>query len=173
MAGDRKWIMCVCTANICRSPMAAKLLEHALKAEDPPWNAIPVISSGVAAINGDRVSLNSVRAMQSVGLDISDHVSTRLSLKIVRSSLAIYCMTESHRHIIQEVFPESDVPIYLLREFLSGTESQQIPDPYGMDLNHYVVCRDTIVEGIPSLVRHLKTHFDPGAPAVSASPVDA
>ena len=152
--------------------MAAKLLEHALKAEDPPWNAIPVISSGVAAIDGDRVSQNSVRALQSVGLDISDHVSTRLSLKIVRNSLAIYCMTESHRHIIEEVFPKNDVPVYLLREFISDAESQQIPDPYGMDLDHYVVCRDTIVEGIPSLIRHLKTHFYPDARAVSPSPVD-
>ena len=63
-------IIVVCTANICRSPMAAALLQHALAAQPEPLRSFKIISAGVAARAGDHVSENSVIALKKVGLDI-------------------------------------------------------------------------------------------------------
>ena len=60
-------IVAVCTANICRSPMAAALLQHALAARPEPLRSLRVVSAGVAARSGDLVSENSVLALRKVG----------------------------------------------------------------------------------------------------------
>jgi protein-tyrosine-phosphatase len=64
-------ILVVCTANICRSPMAAGLLQHALAAQPEPLRSLRVVSTGIAARTGDRVSENSVLALKKAGIDIA------------------------------------------------------------------------------------------------------
>ena len=49
MKVKRDHVIMLCTGNICRSPMAEKLLQHALAAEEAPLNQIQVVSAGVAA----------------------------------------------------------------------------------------------------------------------------
>src|SRR3954467_6887892 len=88
-------IVTVCTANICRSPMAAALLQHALAAQPEPLRSIKVISAGGAARTGEPVSENSVFALKKVGLDISNHCSQPLTQRILDEALAVLCMTES------------------------------------------------------------------------------
>ena len=63
MANKRDHLIMLCTGNTCRSPMAAKLVQHALDAQEAPLNQITVISAGVAAGTGEPASSNSVRAM--------------------------------------------------------------------------------------------------------------
>src|SRR6476469_5492177 len=72
-------IVTVCTANICRSPMAAALLQHALAAQPEPMRSLKVVSAGVAARPGEQVSENSVLALKKVGIDISEHRSQSLT----------------------------------------------------------------------------------------------
>src|SRR6187401_810428 len=93
-------IVAVCTANICRSPMAAALLQHALLAQPEPFRSIKVISAGVAARVGEQVSENSVLALRKVGLDVSQHRSQPLTQEMIDGALAVLCMTESHRAMI-------------------------------------------------------------------------
>lgn len=137
--------------------MAAALLQHALAAQPEPLRSIKVISAGVAARNGEPVSENSVLALKKVGLDIAAHRSQPLTQRILDESLAVICMTESHRALIQlqaEPVPQN---VFLLREFLSGDVDREIGDPYGGPLRIYEVTRDEMVEAIPALVAHLKT----------------
>ncbi|MBW8782043.1 MAG: low molecular weight protein arginine phosphatase [Verrucomicrobia bacterium] len=150
-------IVTVCTANICRSPMAQALLQHALRAQPEPLKSWQVVSAGVAARPGDKVSENSVQALKKVGLDISGHTSQPLSRELIERAQAVFCMTESHRAMIQ--FTINPVPrnIYLFREFMPRAAGKEIPDPYGGALHHYEACRDEMVEAIPSLVEFLKT----------------
>ncbi len=150
-------IVTVCTANICRSPMAAALLHHALAAQPEPMRSIKVISAGVAARNGEPVSENSVLALKKVGLDISQHRSQALTQQMLDEAIAVICMTESHRAMI-EVQAEPVPPnLLLFREFVPGAVDTEIGDPYGGPLRIYEGARDEMVESIPSLVAHLKT----------------
>ncbi len=149
-------IVTVCTANICRSPMAEALLRHALKAQPEPLKSIKIVSAGVAARPGDRVSENSVTALKKVGLDIKAHTSQPLTKQLLDEAVAIFCMTESHRAMIQLTFDPVPRHVYLFREFMPRAAEKEIGDPYGGPLNEYESCRDEMVEAIPSLVEFLK-----------------
>src|SRR5213076_1175151 len=94
-------IVTVCTANICRSPMAAALLQHALAAQPEPLRSVKVISAGVNAHPGEPVSENSVIALKKVGLDISNHRAQPLTQRLLDEAAMVLCMTESHRSMIE------------------------------------------------------------------------
>ncbi len=149
-------IVTVCTANICRSPMAEALLRHALRAQPEPLKSWKVVSAGVAARPGDRVSENSVTALKKVGLDIKAHTSQPLTRKLIEDAVAILCMTESHRAMIQIGFDPAPRNVYLFREFMPRAADKEIGDPFGGSLAEYEACRDEMVEAIPSLVEFLK-----------------
>lgn len=150
-------VIIVCTANICRSPMAEGLLAHALAAQASPLKDIKVISAGVATRPGEPVSENSVVALRKVGIDISQHRSRTLSQQMLNEALLVLCMTESHRSLIQLQAAPVPARLHLFREFLPLPAAQEIADPYGGPLKIYEAARDEMVEAIPGLVNHLKT----------------
>src|SRR5882724_10747286 len=152
-------ILTVCTANICRSPMAAALLQHALAAQPEPLRSLQVHSAGVAARGGDRVSENSVIALKKVGLDIAGHISRPLTQEMLDEAALVLCMTESHRAMIRLQAEPAPKNIFLFREFMPQRGDKEIGDPYGGPLKVYEAARDEMVEAIPSLVEFLKTRF--------------
>ncbi len=156
-------IIVVCTANICRSPMAAALLRHALAAQPEPLRSIPVLSAGVAARDGDAVSENSVYALKKVGLDIAAHTSTALTQEMLNSASLILGMTESHRQMIQLQAEPVPKNIFLFREFMPQRGHKEIGDPFGGPIRLYEATRDEMVEAIPSLLEFIKTQIAPKA----------
>jgi protein-tyrosine-phosphatase len=152
-------IITVCTANICRSPMAAALLSHALAAQPEPLRSLEVISAGVAARGGDPVSENSVVALKKVGLDIASHVSQPLTQRMLDEAALVLCMTESHRAMIRFQAEPPPKNIFLFREFMPQRGDKEIGDPYGGPLKVYEAARDEMVEAIPSLVEFIKTQI--------------
>lgn len=150
-------IVTVCTANICRSPMAAALLQHALLAQPEPLRSLKVISAGVAARTGEPVSENSVVALKKVGIDIAGHRSQPLTQKLLDEAFLILCMTESHRAMIQVQAEPMPRHLYLFRQFVPGDVDREIGDPYGGPLKVYEAARDEMVEAVPALVERLKT----------------
>jgi protein-tyrosine phosphatase len=152
-----KLIVTVCTANICRSPMAEALLRHALKAEPEPLGSCKVVSAGVAARRGEKISANSVEALAKVGLRVSDHKSQPLTAELAAKADLILCMTESHRAVIQLSLDPAPTNVYLWREFMPPGSSREIGDPYGGPLREYEACRDEMVDAIPSILAHLRS----------------
>ncbi len=151
-----KLIVTVCTANICRSPMAEALLRHALQAEPEPLRSCRVVSAGVAARKGDRISPNSVEALAKVGLRIADHRSQPLTQEMADQADLILCMTESHRAVIGLALDPAPKNVYLWREFMPGPADREIGDPFGGTLKDYEACRDEMVEALPGLLAHLR-----------------
>ncbi len=148
-------ILVVCTANICRSPMAAGLLQHALAAQPEPLRSLKVISAGIAARQGERVSENSVLALKKTGIDIAGHRSQPVTQALLDNALAVLCMTESHRTMIQLQASPPPAHLHLFRDFMPPPADQEIADPFGGSLRLYEQSRDEMVEAIPSLVAHL------------------
>ena len=150
----------VCTANICRSPMAAGLLSHALKGEA---NAPPheIESAGIAARAGDPPSENSQTAMKKAGIDISGHRSQGITPELLARSDAVFCMTADHARMMETLFPGQSRTVRLFREF-APTGNAEVPDPYGGSLDEYIQCRDSLVEAIPGLLRFLFQEVFPG-----------
>lgn len=149
-------VIVVCTANICRSPMGEKLLQHALAAEPEPLRSLKVVSAGIAANRGQAATGHSVSALKKVGLDLSDHSSQPLTQELLDRAVAVFCMTESHRMMIEVHFERVPQNLHLFREFLGATHDTEIPDPFGGNFGEYEACRDSMVEAIPAIVQHLR-----------------
>jgi len=109
--------------------MAAGLLQHALAAQPEPLRSLKVVSAGVSARSGEPVSENSVIALRKVGIDISHHVSRPVTQELLDRAVAVICMTESHRAMIQLQAEPAPQALHLFREFVSDGE-KEIPDPY-------------------------------------------
>lgn len=158
MEGQSKVITIVCTGNVCRSPMAERLLKHALDAEKPPLDQIQVYSAGVSAFPGDPASSNAITALAKVNLDLRDHRSRPLSSQLVEISDLILTMTSSHLEMIQMQYPEAGVETYRFREWVSeGTK--EVSDPFGGPLSVYLETLDSIAEAIPSILKFLRTRY--------------
>jgi protein-tyrosine-phosphatase len=139
--------------------MGAGLLQHALSAQPEPLRSIRVISAGVAARDGERVSENSVIALKKAGIDIARHVSRPLTDTMLEEAVAVLCMTESHRVMIQLQAETPPRNLFLFREFMPQRGDKEIADPYGGPLKAYEAARDEMVEAIPSLLEFLKTRL--------------
>lgn len=157
MGAEKKSVLVVCTANICRSPMGEALVRHALAAQPEPLKSLKVVSAGVATYDGEPVTPSSAKALQKVGLDISGHRSQRLTRDLVENAVVVLVMTESHRAIINDAFPDLQTPVYLFRETIPNVQDTGIPDPFGMDFPAYEATRDSMVEAIPSIVKLVET----------------
>ena len=151
-------ILFVCTANVCRSPMAEHLFAREIDKENLPIK-VESRSAGLSAMDGDKASQNSLDACEEIGVDISSHKSSGITRADLQEASAIFCMTESHRALINMYFdlPEG-YPIFLMREFVENG-SRELPDPYGQDIEVYRECRDRMLEAIPSLINWVEKNL--------------
>ena len=127
-------VLVICTANICRSPMAEVLLLHKLAQEDVPgeWT---VSSAGTWASDGIPASESGVLVMQEQGLDTSGHRSRVVTASLLAEADLVLTMTGGHAESLRAEFPEERGKIHLLAE-MAG-RPYDIQDPYGRSLAEY------------------------------------
>ena len=129
---DLPLVMFVCTANICRSPIAEKLFAQMARAAGM---RLTVDSSGLLE-GGHMISLSSMQLLLEAGIpEASEHVSKRITPQMVANSWLVLTMEERQRDFLREQNPESARKILTLNE-ITGHEGD-IEDPYGSDLEYY------------------------------------
>jgi protein-tyrosine-phosphatase len=148
-------ILVVCTGNICRSPMGAALLQHALAGQREPLRSLKVCSAGVACRGGEPASANAVTALKKVGIELKGHESRPVTQELLDKALLVLCMTESHRDMIEITAQPVPERLFLFKELMGDKRDQEIPDPYGMHLSAYEASRDEMVAAVPSIVAYL------------------
>lgn len=127
-------ILIVCTANICRSPMAEAILKK-LVSTRPDAGQWHIESAGTWALEGNPPALLSQFVMEKMGMDISPHKSQPTSLKLLHSIDLVLTMENKHKKYLQEQYGEFADRIYMLSEMLG--EWEDIPDPIGGELIDY------------------------------------
>ncbi len=135
-----KQILLVCTGDICRSPLAAALLQRALAQRG--INDLDVSSAGTGAWDGAPVSEGAYLVGLERGLDLSAHRARLLTRELVDAADLILTMARHHRARVDELGGESQV--FVLGEY-AGREGDEaeVSDPFGGDLEVY---RDTCAE---------------------------
>ena len=126
-------ILVICTANICRSPVAEGLLRDRLAKRDlDDWT---VSSAGTWAMAKRGASKNSVIVAKNYGLDISDHVARMVEEQYLIQADLVLCMEANHAEALRAEFPAQSHKVFMLTE-MSG-QAYSVHDPYGEPLISY------------------------------------
>ena len=125
----------VCTANVCRSPMAEALFISWLKRNEIPgeWR---VGSMGTWAAKGQPATDYARQVMAERGLDLARHRSRIVSEKLLAQADLVLCMTRSHRKALQAEFPKYATRIKLFSEIVG--QIFDVDDPIGGPRAGYV-----------------------------------
>ena len=151
-----KSILVACTANICRSPMAAAILRRRI-AELGLEDQIAALSAGVWAEEGYAASKNAIATLAARGMDLTDHRSRLLTPALLGEADLVLVMEEAHRRSLFHLAPQHLGKVYLLTE-MSGKHAD-VADPYGGPAEGYVRTADELEKlidsGMPMVLRRL------------------
>ncbi len=175
--------MVVCAGNICRSPMAAALLERLLRG---PRDAVVVESAGLTALSGHGADPHAVSVMSERGVDIRAHRARQLASWMLAGADLVLVMDSPQKRALVTRFPSLLGRVYLLGE-LAGSRGLpgscehgfDIPDPYRKDrasFEHSLTLIEAGVAAWAARIASLSRSADGGKPvpvSVSASADDA
>lgn len=146
-------IMFVCTANICRSPMADKLFNHYAVAEKLRFAGD---SCGLLP-GGHQISAGSLQILLEQGiLEARDHISKQVTPEMVNGSRLVLTMEEKQRDFLRKNQPEAAKKIMTLNEAVG--DPGDIADPYGSDIDNYRKTFEAVNGRILRLIALLKNN---------------
>ena len=146
-------ILFVCTANQCRSPMAAGLFQQQIEqaGEADRWQ---IASAGTWAENQRTATTFARTTMTERNIDISGHRSRLLDGDLLRGVDVILVMTRHHREAICAEFPEVADRTLMMSQLIGQTFD--IVDPVQGTLDDYRRCaadlQQILTDGYPRLV---------------------
>ena len=105
-------VLLLCTANQCRSPMAAALLQHHLA---PSVSDVRVTSAGLYP-GGRPATPHACAVMAARGLDLTDHRSHRLDRTMLDGIDLVIAMTREHVREVTVIDRAALARTFTLRE---------------------------------------------------------
>jgi protein-tyrosine-phosphatase len=128
-------VLFVCTANICRSPMAMALMRARLERLEEDWKDWLVESAGTWTVGGVPASSMSQKSMARRGLSLMGHLSRPVTEALLQKFNLILTMESGHKEALCVEFPSIAPRIFLLSE-MAGEEAP-IDDPYGGNIQDF------------------------------------
>lgn len=143
----RPQITFVCTANICRSPMAEKLFNFL--ASERKLN-VRADSCGLIE-GGHMISAGSLQMLLKKGiLEAQSHISKQITPQIVSESWLMLTMEERQRDFIRSKEPHFAHKIFTINEIMG--EQGDVVDPYGSEIDNYQKTYEIIEDRIIRLL---------------------
>lgn len=108
-------LLVVCTANVCRSPLAARTLEQAL--QGTPYTGVAVSSAGVRALEGEPMCPVSAEDLDPDDRSFATaHRARQLTTEFVRDAALVLTMEREQRSSAVQLAPGSQAKVFTLRE---------------------------------------------------------
>ena len=147
-------VLFVCTANICRSPMAAAIL-NAL-AEDEAM-LVRAESAGVAALSERPMAPNAEAALREIGIPSGDHRARQVNETMLREADLVLTMGPRHTAELRRLLGEISTEVHTLPEYVAGIpNNEEIPDPYGSAMIAYRASVQQLLESVSLVVKRLR-----------------
>ncbi len=122
-------VLFVCSANICRSPMAEGLLQARVGQQAVDWR---IESAGVWALGDSPAAANTQKVLLERGLDFSAHRSRPVTFELLQGFDLILAMERGHKDALQAAFPQCADRVFLLSELVG--RGFDVADPVGGSL---------------------------------------
>ena len=122
-------VLFICSANICRSPMAMGLLRSMVEDSSDQWK---IESAGVWDMGDQQVAANTRLVLEEHGIDLNDHTSCTVTSTMLSEFNLVLVMEDIHKEVLKLAFPEYTDRIYMLSEMVG--EFYDIVDPIGRSL---------------------------------------
>ncbi|MGR4067825.1 low molecular weight protein-tyrosine-phosphatase [Billgrantia sp. C5P2] len=116
-------ILILCTGNICRSPVAAAMLEARLHGKQ-------IESAGLNALEGQGVEPTARLLAEAEGLNVSAHQARQVSLETLFKADLVLVMSDGQRLAVGQMAPSVLGKTMLFGRWLDGGQGREIPDPY-------------------------------------------
>lgn len=128
-------VLFICTANICRSPMAEAILDALAK---DGGLSFQVESAGTAALVGKPMAPNAVVALEELGIHHEDHQARQVDRAMLAEAELVLAMGPQHVTALRRLCDGLACEIYTLPEYATGVSSDEtISDPYGLTISAY------------------------------------
>jgi protein-tyrosine-phosphatase len=147
-------IIFICTANICRSPMAEGIFSF--KAQEAGRSDLTASSMGIHGHTDIPAAELAQQACMEHGIDLSAHRSQPLDGEILRQADFVFCMEAEQRRFLQTFFPWHRKRIFLMGAW-PGKETRKSPvqDPMGAPIKIFRKAYDVIEKHVDRILSHL------------------
>lgn len=146
-------VLILCTANHCRSPLAAALLRRAVR-EAGLAERIAVSSAAITgAMEGCDPSATVVEVGRRRGVEVSG-AARKVSPEMLAAADLVVCMDERQVEAVEED-PSTMGRVRLLLSFAPALGRREVPDPHGLGEPVHEAIADLIEAGVAGLLRHL------------------
>ncbi|MCU0229780.1 MAG: hypothetical protein MUC67_00225 [Acidobacteria bacterium] len=139
-------ILFVCTANICRSPVAEHYLRRLVERLGP--SVVEIASTGTHAVSGLPSDGIAARLAAERGCDLTGHRSKPMLPQDVAAADRIVVMERRHRQHFAEHYPAALPKVQLLLAGPGGSSGRDLADPTGGTLTDYRRCFDQLFDAI-------------------------
>ncbi|GLQ97901.1 low molecular weight protein-tyrosine-phosphatase [Dyella mobilis] len=127
-------VLFVCVGNLCRSPMAAGVLGHAMP-------GMKVASAGIHAQTGAAADPSAIAIMRERGIDIETHRAQPLTRALCAAHDVIFVMDEPLKNHVLFRYPQ-------LRGRVRKLSERCIADPYQQSYAAFVDCYTHVAEAV-------------------------
>ena len=127
-------VLLICTANVCRSPLAQGLLKKQL-ADQGLGEEWEVGSAGSWTEGGVPVDSLVVEILAERGIKAGERRSREVTEELLAEADLVLTMEAGHQEALQVEFPEQAEKVYMLSELVG--ERKNVMDPVGDEEGKY------------------------------------
>jgi len=123
-------LMFVCAGNVCRSPFAERIMQHALS--ELPGHGVSIASRGLVPLEGWAIAEETAAIIDALGADSSGHRARRLERSdLEKASLVLTATADQRSRVVQEL-PRAVQYTFTVRQLGHALEHgfpQGVPTP--------------------------------------------